>query len=1008
MRKIIYSLSLALMLFGGAKGQVITSDIEWQRCYGGSHSDFAVEIKKTEDGGYAVVGWAQSNDGEVIGLHEGNNTTNYIDTWFLKLDSLGNIQWQRTLGGYTHEPVYTFDYTIDNGFIIAIKTNSINSGDIIGNHSSGDIWLIKLDSIGGTEWERYFEGSGGDYAHSILQTDEGGYILFGSTFSNDGDFSGLQGGNDYWVSKLDSIGEIEWEKCLGGTDSEYLIQGEIIQTANGDFLFCGATESNDGDVSGNHGQDDAWLVKLNAQGDIIWQRCYGGSLTDNAHSVSETSDNGYVFTGYTFSNDFDVSGNHSNADIWVVKTDINGTIEWQKCLGGSNFEQPYCIKETQDLGFLVVGQSRSNDGDVLGNHQGGDYDGWLIKLDNQGEIDWQKCIGGSSSENIHSVIEGEDGSLLLAGSAISNDGDVSGNHGSADVWLVKLKPMILNFDSINNTSCTIDDGSIDISIFGGTPPYSYSWDTNPIQTTEDISNLPAGVYTVTVTDAEGVTVTGSALINGPSTFNGTDLAGHFTTTVFRPGLTSQIFIDVTNQGCFPLDGTVVFVLDPWLNYVDAVPPPDSISGDSVFWHLDALTYDSLHFTPVVTVTTDITAQIGDSVCLSLIVLPIESDGDNLQTMCYPVVNSYDPNDKQVSPQGFSEHGFIANNQRMYYTVRFQNTGNAEAINVFITDTLDANLDFQTLQVYSSSHTMTTELYPGNVVHFVFDDIHLPDSNANEPASHGYVMYEIDQLPDLAVDTEIKNTAYIYFDFNPPVITNTVLNTIYDCSSSFNEPFILASGPLTFCDGDAIVLDAGIGYDEYEWSTGETTQTISVDTTGDYSVAVRVDTCWHYSDTVELEAHTFEVPISENGQLLISDSAFVSYQWYLNGEPIVNATNQTYCAIEYGNYFVVVTDELGCTDTSNILEHTIDFPPCDISINEPENNFTIYPNPASTELTIVGYNPASLKLCNTLGQTVAEAYNTNKMQIAELSKGLYLLQVFDKKGELVKTEKVVKE
>jgi uncharacterized repeat protein (TIGR01451 family) len=1007
MRKIIYSLSLALMLFGSAKGQVITSGFDWQRCYGGSDIDFAWTLEKTNDGGYAVIGNTQSGDGDVVGHHEGNNTTNAIDTWLLKLDSTGNIQWQRTLGGYTHEVVYSFDYTNDNGFIIAIQTNSINSGDITGNHATRDIWLIKLDSIGATEWEKYFEGSEGDYAKDIQQTSDGGYILFGSTFSNDGDFSGLHDGNDYWIAKLNSLGDIEWEKCLGGYDSEDY-NGEVIETNNGDYLICGGTESNDGDVSGNHGSFDAWLVKLNAQGDILWQRCYGGSLYENAHSVYETSDYGYVFTGFTFSNDFDVSGNHGNGDYWVVKTDIDGNIEWQKCYGGSNFDEPFSIQEVSDSGYIVVGNSRSNDGNVLGNHHETTYDAWLIKLNSLGLLEWQKCIGGSSGERITSFIQESDGSLVLAGSADSNDGDVEGVHGSTDFWLVKMKPMILSFDSINSTNCTGNSGSIAISIFGGTPPYTYEWNTNPIQYTEDISNLTPGVYSVTVTDSTGMIVSGSALINGPSTFSGTDLAGHFTATGFRPGVNSQIFIDVTNQGCFPLNGTVVFVLDPWLNYVNAVPPPDNISGDSLFWNLDALTYDSLHFTPVVTVTTDMNAQIGDSVCISLIVLPVESDGDNLQTMCYPVVNSYDPNDKQVSPQGFSQHGFIANNQRMYYTVRFQNTGNAEAIDVFITDTMDANLDFQTLQVYSSSHTMTTELYPGNVVRFVFDDIHLPDSNANEPSSHGYVMYEIDQLPDLAVDTEIENTAYIYFDFNSPVITNTVLNTIYDCSSSFNEPFITASGPLTFCDGDAIVLDAGAGYDDYEWSTGETTQTISVDTTGDYSVAVRVDTCWHYSDTVQLEAHTVEVPISENGQLLISDSTFVSYQWYYNSIPIPTATNQTYCAIEYGNYFVVVTDEFGCTDTSNILEHAIDFPSCDIGINEPENTFTIYPNPATTELTIIGYNPAYIILCNTLGQTVAEATNTNKLQIAELQKGLYLLQVFDKKGGLVRVEKVVKE
>lgn len=974
-----------ILFFSIVNAQVITSGFEWQRCYGSVEDEDARQLLKISEEEFIL-----GNDPSFDYCFE--------DIWLTKINSSGDILWENCVsGGFLHS-IYK---TTDHGYIMS-GTAMINTFDI---------FITKTDSLGNLEWQNTIGGSESERNGSIIQLQDGNYAVAGNTDSDDGDVIGWHGPaniDDAWVIKLNTVGEIIWQKCIGGTSGEYV--ATLKETPDNGLIFLGTTNSNDGDISGYHGgYSDLLVVKLDSSGNIEWQKCFGGTdLEDNGESneaIEATTDGGYIITGRTTSIDGDVIGNHGGEDAFVIKIDSLGEIQWQKCYGGTGRDLACSVKQMTDGGFLFGGKTTSNDGDVIGNR--GNFDAWMFKTDSIGNMEWQKTVGGSDYDIFRSVMELADGSFIAAGETWSTDFDVSGNHGGQDVWVVKFKPLILNFDSIAAINCTGDSGYIGISVNSGTPPYSYSWDTNPIQTTEDISNLSAGVYTVTVTDAEGITVTGSALVNGPSTFNGVDLAGHFTTTVFRPGIETTIFIDVSNQGCFPLNGTVVFVLDPWLNYVDAVPPPDSISGDSLFWNLDALTYDSLHFTPVVTVTTDITAQIGDSVCISLIVLPIESDGDNLQTMCYPIVNSYDPNDKQVSPQGFSEHGFIANNQRMYYTVRFQNTGNAEALNVYILDTLNANLDFQTLQVYSSSHTMTTELLPDNVLKFRFDDIHLPDSNANEPASHGYVMYEIDQLPDLAVDTEIKNTAYIYFDFNPPVITNTVLNTIYDCSSSFNEPFITASGPLTFCDGENITLDAGAGYDEYEWSNGETTQSISIDTTGDYSVAVRVDTCWHYSDTVELEAHTFEVPVSENGQLLISDSAFVSYQWYLNGEPIINAVYQTHCAQEFGNYFVVVTDDYGCTDTSHVIEHGINTPPCDIGINEPENTFTIYPNPATTELTIVGYNPASLKLCNTLGQTVTEAYNTNKLQIAELSKGLYLLQVFDESGALLKTEKVVK-
>jgi hypothetical protein len=281
-----------------------------------------------------------------------------------------------------------------------------------------------------------------------------------------------------------------------------------------------------------------------------------------------------------------------------------------------------------------------------------------------------------------------------------------------------------------------------------------------------------------------------------------------------------------------------------------------------------------------------------------------------------------------------------------------------------------------------------------------------------------------------ISADAFNSIYLTGYFNAPALTfgNTTLTSVSEdlylaklqsevyCSSSFYNPIITASGSLTFCDGATILLDAGSGYDEYLWSTGESTQTISVDTTDDYWVEVRVDTCWHYSDTLPLVMNIVEVPVSQNGALLTSISVFVSYQWYLNGEPIVNATNQTYCAQEFGNYYVVVIDEYGCIGTSLIIELASEDTECGIGINEPENNFTIYPNPTTTHITIEmnsQYRTSNIecRIMNTMGQVVFHStfdihYST--FDISFLTPGLYLLQVFDNKGALVKVEKVVKE
>ena len=136
--------------------------------------------------------------------------------------------------------------------------------------------------------------------------------------------------------------------------------------------MAGYTFSNDGDVSGNHGAYDYWVVKLNSSGDILWQICLGGTNVDVAYSIQQTSDGGFIVAGYTCSNEGDVSGNHGNSDYWVVKLNSSGTIEWQKCLGGTDGDYAYSIQQTSDGGFIVAGLTGSNDGDVSGNHGGSD------------------------------------------------------------------------------------------------------------------------------------------------------------------------------------------------------------------------------------------------------------------------------------------------------------------------------------------------------------------------------------------------------------------------------------------------------------------------------------------------------------------------------------------------------------------------------------------------------------------------------------------------------------
>jgi len=404
--------------------------IEWQKCLGGIHDDMARSISQTADGGFIVAGCSHSNDGDVSGNH------GFDDYWVVKLNSSGDIQWQNSLGGSDDDRAFSIEQTTDGGFIVAGESES-NDSDVTGNHGDYDCWVVKLNSSGVIQWQKSLGGSDEERVHSISQTADGGFIVAGYSESNDGDVSGNHGGRDYWVVKLNSSGNIQWQKCLGGSYDDRACS--ISQAADSGFIVAGYSISNDGNVSGNHGGYDYWVVKLNSSGDIDWQKSLGGSDGDAAHSISQTADGGFIVAGYSWSNDGDVSGNHGNQDYWVAKLNSSSDIQWQDCLGGSYDDWAYSISQAVDGGFIVAGKTESNNGNVSGYH-GGLSDYWVLKLNSSGVLEWQKCLGGNSWDEAKSISQTADGGFIVAGFSYSNNGDVSGNHGVTDYWVVKLSP----------------------------------------------------------------------------------------------------------------------------------------------------------------------------------------------------------------------------------------------------------------------------------------------------------------------------------------------------------------------------------------------------------------------------------------------------------------------------------------------------------------------------------------------------------------------------------------
>ncbi len=406
--------------------------IEWEKTYGGPLTEFGYSIEPCDDGGYFLCGWTRANGVDVSGFHGTK------DIWVVKTDSVGTLVWQSCLGGINYEESYHGQQCPDGGYIICGFSDS-DSGQVGANHGLQDCWIVKLDSAGSLQWERSLGGSMNDLANSIIPTNDGGYAFTGFAGSSSGDVSGNHGNGDCWVVKLDSAGNFQWQNCLGGSNPDN--GWKINQTADGGYIVGATSSSIDGNVVGNHGGGDIWIIRLNASGSIIWQKCLGGSGSDIMRDMRITSDAGFVIGGYSNSVDGDVSLNQGAYDYWVVKLDSSGTLISEKTFGGPGNDYGQSVRQVLDGGYIVAGYTNSVGGDVSINHGFNDY--WIIRLDQNFNLLWQKSLGGSSFDFGTSVLQSSDDGFVVFGYSSSLDGDITVHNGStqeSDFWMVKLLP----------------------------------------------------------------------------------------------------------------------------------------------------------------------------------------------------------------------------------------------------------------------------------------------------------------------------------------------------------------------------------------------------------------------------------------------------------------------------------------------------------------------------------------------------------------------------------------
>lgn len=386
--------------------------IQWQHTYGGSKDDYPYTVQACSDGGYIAAGYTRSDDDQVHG------NKGQLDCWVLKLDTSGGIQWQKTLGGSGSEMARSIQQTSDGGYILAGHTSS-NDGDVHSNHGEMDFWVVKLSSAGEISWQKTLGGSQADEAYAICQTRDGGYVVAGSSNSTDGDV--IAKNSSYtekcWVLKLNNTGAIVWRKTI---ESGGLPQA-ISPTKDGGFVLAGSKLIEN--------QSDFWIAKLNKNGKLLWEKNFGGPYYDFANAICPGKDGGFVVAGCFTEK---IEGSALKVPYrykgGVYKLNAKGDIKWQQILGEGSANGASAVFQAKNGDYLMGGYQVNATAAA---------DCWFFCLNPKGELRWQKTAGGTDPDNISAMQPSGDGGFIFSASSSSGNGDVSGNHGRIDFWIVK-------------------------------------------------------------------------------------------------------------------------------------------------------------------------------------------------------------------------------------------------------------------------------------------------------------------------------------------------------------------------------------------------------------------------------------------------------------------------------------------------------------------------------------------------------------------------------------------
>lgn len=463
--------------------QVSVPPMQWQRVYGGTDRDLPVAVVETTDGGLILGVETLSNPS---GTKESSSFGSY-DYWVIRLNSQGVLVWEKTFGGSGVDFLADLALLADGSILVGGGSASPISGNKTTTGEQLHGWLVCLDEHGNKRWEKSMGGSGNDSFVSMNIMHDAGVIIGGHSTSGVGGDKSTEpyGKDDFWIVRLNANGDQVWDRSFGGEAQD--IAHQIRQTTDLGFIMVGTTYSgaNGNKTTDQIGQGDVWVLRLDALGHKTWERALGGTDWDDGRDIYETSDGGFLVFASSRSgmNGTKTSPNYGDFDAWIVKLDSLGTILWDRSVGGPNSDSIFRVSRTMDRGFLIGGDSFSptNSSMTVTNHGSGD--GWILRLDKDGNELWQELYGGTEGDAYAMPTPTRDGGYVFTMQSRSN---ADGNKiwpciGGMDAWVIKTGPDVVLLRSLVQSPDQIRAQGFRLLLSGPTNVYAVEYSTNLAQ-----------------------------------------------------------------------------------------------------------------------------------------------------------------------------------------------------------------------------------------------------------------------------------------------------------------------------------------------------------------------------------------------------------------------------------------------------------------------------------------------------------------------------------------------